>query len=229
MAKWEENILEKCVLKPQYTGGSWMIFLWSGKTPRNNFIIRKMRPKTLSIVEVLGWYLYDLGTLQGRILQKKINFAVLVYGHVNIIIMVILRSQNKITDFLWFYPGTVNIILYYTRQTICQDSNLDQSYAWDLCQFVQINSFVTLLTPKPPHQSAWSSRLMMLLNPWRHIVALDAGLCRRPWPSQIGGATNTSSVSTPIKTISWHDAILDWSKSDSGWVSRDTDVPYLLF
>ena len=26
LAKWEENILEKCVLKPQYTGGSWMIF-----------------------------------------------------------------------------------------------------------------------------------------------------------------------------------------------------------
>ena len=33
--------------------------------------------------------------------HKKIKktFAVLVYGHVYIIIMVILRSQNKITDF----------------------------------------------------------------------------------------------------------------------------------
>ena len=33
--------------------------------------IRKLRPKTLSILEVLGWYFYDLGTLQGRILQIK--------------------------------------------------------------------------------------------------------------------------------------------------------------
>ena len=33
-----------------------------------------MRPKTLGILEVLGWYFYDLGTLQGIILQICENF-----------------------------------------------------------------------------------------------------------------------------------------------------------
>ena len=36
--------------------------------------IRKMRPKTLSVLEVPRWYFYDLGTLQGRILQICENF-----------------------------------------------------------------------------------------------------------------------------------------------------------
>ena len=36
--------------------------------------IRKMRPKTLSVLEVPRWYFYDLGTLQGRLLQICENF-----------------------------------------------------------------------------------------------------------------------------------------------------------
>ena len=36
--------------------------------------LEKMRPKTLSVLEVPWWYFYDLGTLQRRILQICENF-----------------------------------------------------------------------------------------------------------------------------------------------------------
>ena len=45
-----------------------LICFWQSERKKN---IRKMRPKTLSVLEVPGWYFYNLGTIQGRILQLR--------------------------------------------------------------------------------------------------------------------------------------------------------------